>query len=105
MSHKPRKRFGQNFLVDQSILGNMVSIIQPNPDDHLIEIGPGTGALTKHLLKHIHHIDAIEIDRDLSELLKSQFSPQALTIYEQDVLTVDFKQFSPRPLRIIGNLP
>lgn len=105
MSHKPRKRFGQNFLVDQSILQSMVDVVQPQTNDHLIEIGPGTGALTKYLLKHCQHIDAIEIDRDLSAFLESQFSPKSLTIYTQDVLTVDFRHFSPRPLRIIGNLP
>ena len=103
--HQPRKRFGQNFLVDQSVLQSMVAAIQPKPDNHLVEIGPGTGALTKYLLKQIPHLDAIEIDRDLSELLKSEFSQQSLTLYEQDVLTVDFRQFLPRPLRIIGNLP
>lgn len=105
MSHQPRKRFGQNFLVDQSVLESMATIIQAEPSDHLIEIGPGTGALTKYLLKDCPHIDAIEIDRDLSGLLKSQFSNKTLTVYEQDVLTVDFRQFSPTPLRIIGNLP
>ncbi len=105
MSHQPRKRFGQNFLVDQSVLQAMTAVIHVQPDDHLIEIGPGTGALTKYLLQQCHHIDAIEIDRDLSSLLKSEFSDTALTLYEQDVLTVDFRQFSPTPLRVIGNLP
>jgi 16S rRNA (adenine1518-N6/adenine1519-N6)-dimethyltransferase len=105
MNHKPRKRFGQNFLVDQAILKNMADAIQPQQTDHLIEIGPGTGALTKHLLNHCQHLDAIEIDRDLTALLEKQFSPQQLTVTAQDVLTVNFSEFTPQPLRIIGNLP
>ena len=71
ISHKPRKRFGQNFLVDQQIIDQIVSAIGANSNDNLIEIGPGTGAITKHLVKLCPKMSLIELDRDLIEILKN----------------------------------
>lgn len=107
--HRARKRFGQNFLCDPMVIENIVEAIQPLNDDRIIEIGPGMGALTAGLLARIEHLDVIEIDRDLIPYLLARFaSRDALTIHQQDALTVDFQALSDelgKPLRVVGNLP
>ena len=72
MPHKPRKRFGQNFLIDQQIINQIVSTISPKINDHIIEIGPGKGALTLPLIDYLENIHVIEIDRDLIALLQKR---------------------------------
>ena len=103
MSHKPRKRFGQNFLVDNQIVNRIVATISPKKSDNIVEIGPGKGALTFPLLAHLDHLSVIEIDRDLISLLKLN-KQDKLTIYEADALKFDYGQISNN-LRIVGNLP
>jgi 16S rRNA (adenine1518-N6/adenine1519-N6)-dimethyltransferase len=104
--HRPRKRFGQNFLHDQGVIQRIVQAIQPRPGDTLVEIGPGQGALTRQVLEHIEHMDAVELDRDLIPLLEEEFGPR-LTIHQQDALKFDFCRLVPEGgrLRVIGNLP
>jgi 16S rRNA (adenine1518-N6/adenine1519-N6)-dimethyltransferase len=123
-THIPRKRFGQHFLHDQGILRRIVESVAPQPDDRLIEIGPGEGALTLPLLRAAGSLTAIELDRDLIEPLQARAQGLGnLSIISADVLTVDFSALaagSPlrvgpsRPsmasgalalLRIVGNLP
>ena len=103
MRHQPRKRFGQNFLVDHRIINQIISTISPKNDDSIIEIGPGKGAITFPIIEHLDHLSVIEIDRDLVSMLKSK-EQEKLTIYQADALTFDFSQI-PNKLRIIGNLP
>ena len=103
MRHQPRKRFGQNFLVDHQIINQIISTISPKNDDSIVEIGPGKGAITFPIIKHLDHLSAIEIDRDLISILKSK-EQEKLTLYQADALTFDFSQI-PNKLRIIGNLP
>jgi len=103
MSHQPRKRFGQNFLVDDQIVNRIVSTISPKKSDDIVEIGPGKGALTFPLLEHLDHLSVIEIDRDLISLLKLK-KQDKLTIYEADALRFDYGIISNN-LRIVGNLP
>ncbi|MBR4737061.1 MAG: hypothetical protein IK051_05305, partial [Rhodocyclaceae bacterium] len=70
--HRPRKRFGQNFLVDPHITARIVQAIAPRPQDALVEIGPGLGALTEQVLAHLARpLHAIEIDRDLAARLRA----------------------------------
>lgn len=103
--HRPRKRFGQNFLVDESVIDAIVRAIAPQPDDHLAEIGPGLGALTDRILPLLAHpLHVIEIDRDLATRLRARHRPDRLTLHETDALTFDYRQL-PAPLRVIGNLP
>lgn len=105
MSHKPRKRFGQNFLQNQSIISHILSAVNAQPDDNLIEIGPGMGALTRPLLQRVNRLVAIEIDRDLQALLSDTFAATGrLELVAADALTVDFAQWG-NGLRVIGNLP
>lgn len=108
LRHRARKRFGQNFLTDRSIIDRIVTAIAPAPDDRLIEIGPGQGALTQPLLSLCPTLTVIELDRDLADALQTwrERHPD-LTIVQGDALRTDFSRFTdePRSLRIVGNLP
>ena len=104
--HKPRKRFGQNFLHDSSIINRLVGAINPKPDQVMVEIGPGQGALTAPLLERLDHMHAVELDRDLIPLLLEKFASQGLEIHQADALKFNFSQLmQDTPLRIVGNLP
>lgn len=121
MQHYAKKRFGQNFLVDTSVINHIVDSIQPQADDVMIEIGPGLGAMTKPLLSRLNQLNVIELDRDIiPKLIKNcQFADienkEKLIINEADVLKFDFSAFhskqpalqhdTERKLRIVGNLP
>lgn len=108
ISHFPRKRFGQHFLHDSQIIERIVAAIAPKPGQHLVEIGPGRGALTLPLLDQGCQLDVIELDRDLIEVLKKKLcSFEDLGIFQADVLKFDFRQLmvDELPLRIVGNLP
>ena len=103
MSHQARKRFSQNFLVDDQIVSRIVATISPKKSDNIVEIGPGKGSLTFPLLQHLDHLSVIEIDRDLISLLKLK-KEDKLTIYQADALKFDYGLISDN-LRIVGNLP
>jgi 16S rRNA (adenine1518-N6/adenine1519-N6)-dimethyltransferase len=101
--HKPRKRFGQNFLIDHQVINQIVSTIAPKSDDTIVEIGPGKGALTFPLAEYLDHLHVIEIDRDLISTLNGK-NNHKITIYNSDALTFNFDQFSSK-IRVVGNLP
>jgi len=105
--HKARKRFGQNFLHDSHIIGSIVRSINPQPTDHIIEIGPGQGALTAEIVSHCERLDAIELDRDLLTLLLASFSIyKGFHLHNQDALKTDYRSLHQgRPMRVVGNLP
>ncbi|MGB2325919.1 MAG: 16S rRNA (adenine(1518)-N(6)/adenine(1519)-N(6))-dimethyltransferase RsmA, partial [Pseudomonadales bacterium] len=107
--HKARKRFGQNFLQDQGIIRHIIASIKPQPQQGLVEIGPGLGAITEHLLAAAGALDVVELDRDLIPHLRIQFATYGnnLRIHEADALKFDFSQLSSETdgLRIVGNLP
>lgn len=107
--HFARKRFGQNFLNDPWIINSIVAAINPRPEQAIIEIGPGLAALTEPVADLLNHMSVIEIDRDLAaRLAMNPKLKDKLTIYQQDVMTVDFSQLSRdlgQPLRVFGNLP
>ncbi len=104
--HVARKRFGQNFLQDQGIIDGIVRAIDPQPDERLIEIGPGLAALTQPLVERAGRMTVIELDRDLAARLRQH--PQ-LDVIESDVLKVDFTALAVErdwpKLRVAGNLP
>jgi len=104
MKHIPRRRFGQNFLVDSGIIAAIVSAIDPQRGDTVVEIGPGLGAITEPLLARLDHLHVVEIDRDLIAHLKKQHPPARMTIHEGDALTFDFASIG-KDLRLVGNLP
>jgi 16S rRNA (adenine1518-N6/adenine1519-N6)-dimethyltransferase len=103
--HQPRKRFGQNFLVDRSIIERIVKTVNPQPDDNLIEIGPGLAAITEYLVARCPNMQVIELDRDLVAHLQSRFVD--LAIHSGDALKMDYRQFyrDGAKLRLVGNLP
>jgi 16S rRNA (adenine1518-N6/adenine1519-N6)-dimethyltransferase len=104
MKHIPRRRFGQNFLIDSGIINAIVSAIDPRRGDTVVEIGPGLGAITEPLLARLDHLHVVEIDRDLIARLKKQYPPTRMTIHEGDALAFDFASIGTG-LRLVGNLP
>ena len=102
--HRPRKRFGQNFLVDRGIVAKILTAIDPKPEDQVVEIGPGLGALTEPLLARLTRLDVVEIDRDLAGRLAARFSPERLRIHVGDALAFEFCALGSN-LRVVGNLP
>ncbi len=87
----PKRRFGQNFLVDRSVVDRIIAAIQPGPHETLIEIGPGRGALTSRLIQKAGHLIAIEFDRDLVPGLRETFAGSSkVELLEADALTTDF---------------
>ena len=106
MKHIPRKRFGQNFLVDDAIIDHIVQAIAPRAGEPLVEIGPGLMALTQPLLERVGQMTVIELDRDLAARLRGR---QGLQVVESDVLKVDFTALAASlqvpKLRVVGNLP
>ena len=108
LRHQPRKRFGQNFLRDQSVIEEIAHAIGPAEGDHVVEIGPGEGALTSALITSGCLMDAIELDRDLRTRLLANFSVHPkFTLHSADALTFDYSSLvaDGEPLRIVGNLP
>lgn len=107
-THQARKRFGQNFLQDMSVIQQIVHAIHPAPEDHIVEIGPGLGVLTQALLAEVGYLDAVELDRDLVEKMKAISLPLGkFAIHGADALTFDFCSLSKnqQPMRLVGNLP
>lgn len=102
--HVPRKRFGQNFLVDASVVDRIMAAIDPRPGEPVVEVGPGLGVLTAPLLARLDVLHAIEIDRDLAARLAERFGAERLHLHRCDALTFDFCQLGPE-LRVVGNLP
>jgi 16S rRNA (adenine1518-N6/adenine1519-N6)-dimethyltransferase len=108
LGHTARKRFGQNFLHDDYIIDQIVTVIGPQKNQHMVEIGPGLGALTEPVCELIDALTVIELDRDLAARLRTHpFIASKLTIIEADALKYDFSQLlsDNKPLRIFGNLP
>ena len=107
MNHRPRKRFGQNFLQDPVIIGKIVAAVHPASEDRLFEIGPGQGAITAPMLAAAGALSVVELDRDLIEPLKNRCAGTGdLTVHNADALNFDFcSHAADTPLRVIGNLP
>lgn len=114
LGHTARKRFGQNFLHDTSVIQGIVAAIYPQSDQFLVEIGPGLGALTEPVGELVDHLTVVELDRDLAERLRHHpFLHQKLTVIETDAMQFDFGALYTKEnlaekgqkLRVFGNLP
>jgi 16S rRNA (adenine1518-N6/adenine1519-N6)-dimethyltransferase len=107
LGHRARRRFSQNFLHDPRVLDRIVAAIDPQPGEHLVEIGPGLGALTERLLARCGRLACVEIDRDLAARLRARFDPASLDLIEGDALSIRWDELAGRqfPLRVVGNLP
>ncbi len=113
-AHQARKRFGQHFLADESVVDAIVRAIDPQPGDAMVEIGPGLSALTAPLLERLDRLIVVELDRDLARRLRGRWGEDRLRVVEADALTVDFGELEPDAgraaadaprLRVVGNLP
>ncbi len=104
---RARKRFGQNFLRDESVIRRIVAAVRPLPGERLLEIGPGRGALTGALLARDCRLLALELDRDLVPLLQQQFGANPnFTLQQGDALQLDLAALGfDAPVRVVGNLP
>ena len=103
-----KRRFGQNFLVDRGVVNRIIEAVSPRPDETIVEIGPGRGALTARLVETSGRLVAIEFDRELVPQLRAQFAGSSnLTLVEADALTVDFCQViqPAESSRVVANLP
>lgn len=113
LGHTARKRFGQNFLHDMNVIADIVSAINPQKGQFLLEIGPGLGALTEPVGELVDQLTVVELDRDLAERLRHHpFLHQKLTVIEQDALRFDFRSYfnglnltEGQGARVFGNLP
>ena len=108
MDHHPRKRFGQHFLHDRNVIKKILLAVNPQPEDMLIEIGPGLGALTLPLLEHCGRLIAVELDRDVIPRLQTEAQGKGeLHVIQADALKTDFGAFAPAggKIRLVGNLP
>jgi 16S rRNA (adenine1518-N6/adenine1519-N6)-dimethyltransferase len=106
MQFRLRKRFGQHFLHDSAVIQFIIGHIISSDTCHVVEIGPGRGALTLPLLAHIGMLTVIEIDRDLARALVDKCNTKHLQVFEEDVLKFDFcGHFSVSKVRLVGNLP
>src|SRR5258708_12913635 len=103
-----RKRFGQHFLQDPGVISRILDAISPAPEDRIVEIGPGRGALTWGLWQRARALDVIEIDRDLAQSLQADSrATKNLRMHVENALETDFRRLRADggPLRIVGNLP
>lgn len=109
MKHIAKKRFGQNFLTDQAIIGSLINAIEPKADDVMVEIGPGLGAMTQPLLKKLDHLHVVELDRDIVTWMQGHYPSNKITIHNMDALKFDFSSIAKSTvegkIRVVGNLP
>jgi 16S rRNA (adenine1518-N6/adenine1519-N6)-dimethyltransferase len=107
IGHRPRKRFGQHFLHDPSVISRIVAAIDPQSDQRLIEIGPGLGALSRPVLERVGRMEVVELDRDVIPRLEAScVGAGELVVHQADALRFDFAELAgDRALRVIGNLP
>ena len=118
LSHQPRKRFGQNFLHDKSIISQIIDSIHAKRDDLMLEIGPGMGAITEPLLAEVDRLTVVELDTDLADSLRIRIganSNEGLSIVKANAMEVDYRELyqtmvmaagaTGQKLRVVGNLP
>ena len=103
---KAKKSLGQNFLHDENIIQKIVSLAKINQDDTILEIGPGLGALTRHLLHKSNNVNVVEFDTSIIDTLKANCHDYGLPkIYNEDFLKFDLNKVSDEKIKLIGNLP
>lgn len=103
---RPKKRLGQHFLTDPRLLGRIADALECMRDDTVIEIGPGRGALTEHLLQRAGRVIAIELDRELAPILRERWKDEPrFTLVEGDVLEQDLAALAGGPYLLAGNVP
>ena len=106
MDHHFRKKWGQNFLVDKNLLDKIVSTVNPQANDHILEIGPGEGVLSERILPQVKEMLAVEIDPLLVDQLNKQKNLNELNVIQGDILINNIRDLPiTNPVRVIGNIP
>jgi 16S rRNA (adenine1518-N6/adenine1519-N6)-dimethyltransferase len=108
VEHRPKKSLGQNFLVDQNLQKKIVQALDPLPEDEILEIGPGRGALTRHLAGRCRGLILVELDRDLAASLETTHAEDpSVRVLQRDILEVHPSELSDDvgKLKVIGNIP
>jgi 16S rRNA (adenine1518-N6/adenine1519-N6)-dimethyltransferase len=101
-----KKELGQHFLVDENILGVIGRLAELEPDDIVLEVGPGLGVLTAYLAERVEHVHAVELDRSLEPRLAEQLVGKAnVELHFGDALTLDLAALEPPPTKLVSNLP
>ena len=103
MTVRPKKELGQHFLADENILGVIGRLAELDPDDVVLEIGPGLGVLTGYLADRVHHVHAVELDRSLEPSLSHL--PPTVQLHWGDALALDLAALEPSPTKLVANLP
>jgi 16S rRNA (adenine1518-N6/adenine1519-N6)-dimethyltransferase len=106
--HRAKRSLGQNFLVDPNLQRKIVDALHPGPDDEVVEIGPGRGALTGHLAPLVRRLVLVELDDQLVDRLRTQYAgDERIQVVHSDFLAVSLESLSERPeeLKVIGNIP
>jgi len=107
-SHRPKKSLGQNFLVDGNLQRKIVEALKVGPEDDVLEIGPGRGALTRHLVGRSKTLTLVELDRELAQILTEELGGQkGVRVIQGDILKTDLSEITPRvdQLKVVGNIP
>ncbi|HEV7590875.1 MAG TPA: 16S rRNA (adenine(1518)-N(6)/adenine(1519)-N(6))-dimethyltransferase RsmA [Longimicrobium sp.] len=105
---RAKRALGQNFLIDPNVQRKIVAALDPGPDDEVLEIGPGVGALTRHLAGRVRRLVLVELDNGLAARLREQFAGDpSVEVINEDVLDVPLERISDDPgrLKVIGNIP
>jgi 16S rRNA (adenine1518-N6/adenine1519-N6)-dimethyltransferase len=106
MNTQPKRSLGQHFLVDENVLGVIGRLADLQPEDVVVEIGPGTGVLTRYLADRVQAVHAIELDRSLEEPLREALEGRTnVNLVFADAVTFDYGSLSPAPGKLVSNLP
>lgn len=105
--HRAKKSLGQNFLIDPNLQHKIVEALAPTPGDRVVEIGPGTGALTRHLVGRVGHLTLVELDDDLAARFQGEYAEREdVNVVHADVLEIPMKELAAgEPFKVIGNIP
>ena len=103
MSVSPKKALGQHFLVDENILGVIGRLAELQPDDVVLEIGPGLGVLTRYLAQRVAHVHAVELDASLEPYVRD--AGTNVTLHLGDALRLDLRTLAPGANKLVANLP
>jgi 16S rRNA (adenine1518-N6/adenine1519-N6)-dimethyltransferase len=106
--HRAKRSLGQNFLVDPNLQRRIVEALEPGPDDEVLEIGPGQGALTRHLANRVGRLILVELDNALAAALRDAFTrADNVRVINADFLSLSLEDLSadPAALKVIGNIP
>jgi 16S rRNA (adenine1518-N6/adenine1519-N6)-dimethyltransferase len=106
--HRAKRSLGQNFLIDPNLQRKIVDALEPGPDDEVLEIGPGQGALTRHIAPRVGRLILVELDDALAAALRESFAPaEHVRVVHADFLSLSLDDLSADPagLKVIGNIP